>query len=237
MPTLFLSLFLFLLERSESTLGDITTFVDYYKNENEKLGENRFERHRSSSFEKADLTDRFVYPLRFVRWIECKQEWRGVVTNDSFARIRAVTVKTTRSITCSRRTPEGETRHEGRKEPRGNIIQRLGSRFSIGNLYLAKLLASEKDESRLLSPAIPYHRLFPSFRDRATRKTERKKKRRRRRLVPREIAYARKMKKEIEIEKSTLSIRCILFSHPSLRSKINRNIRFDLSGRIRSFRF
>lgn len=148
-----------------------------------------------------------------------------------------MTVKTTRSITCSRRTPEGETRHEGRKEPRGNIIQRLGSRFSIGNLYLAKLLANRRARRMshgCVSPAIPYHRLFPSFRDRATRKTERKKKRRRRRLVPREIAYARKMKKEIEIEKSTLSIRCILFSHPSLRSKINRNIRFDLSGRIRS---
>lgn len=163
MPTLFLSLFLFLLERSESTLGDITTFVDYYTNENEKLGENRFERHRSSSFEKADLTDRFVYPLRFVRWIECKQEWRGVVTNDSFARIRAVTVKTTRSITCSRRTSEGETRHEGRKEPRGNIIQRLGSRFSIGNLYLAKLLANRRARRMSHGCVVAGHPVSPSL--------------------------------------------------------------------------
>lgn len=81
-------------------------------------------RRRSFSSETTDL-DGFVYPLGFVRWSNVNRNGGGgreeVVTNDSFARIRAVTVKTTRSITCFRRTPEGETRDEGTQEVEGGI--------------------------------------------------------------------------------------------------------------------
>lgn len=89
-----------------------------------KLG--RIVSRRRSFFSETTDLDGFVYPLGFVRWSNVNRNGGGgreeVVTNDSFARIRAVTVKTTRSITCSRRTPEGETRDEGTQEVEGRGI-------------------------------------------------------------------------------------------------------------------
>lgn len=156
-------------------------------------------RRRSFSSETTDL-DGFVYPLGFVRWSNVNRNGGGgreeVVTNDSFARIRAVTVKTTRSITCSRRTPEGETRDEGTQEvEEGDIIQRLGSRFSIGSLYLAKLLAnyelrrarrmSHGCVARPVSPSLSFRRDRPRERRREKKETKEKEE-----VSPREIGYA-----------------------------------------------
>lgn len=158
-------------------------------------------RRRSFSSETTDL-DGFVYPLGFVRWSNVNRNGGGgreeVVTNDSFARIRAVTVKTTRSITCFRRTPEGETRDEGTHEVEGgNIIQRLGSRFSIGSLYLAKLLANyELRRARRmshgcvarpvsLSLSLSFRRDRPRERRREKKETKEKEE-----VSPREIGYA-----------------------------------------------
>lgn len=126
----------------------------------------------------------FVYPLGFVRWSNVNRNGGGgreeVVTNDSFARIRAVTVKTTRSITCSRRTPEGETRDEGTQEVEGGEYNSATRKPVFHRQPLSRETArelrtttSKKDESRLCRPsriAVSLS-LFSPW----SRKTERKK--------------------------------------------------------------
>lgn len=171
---------------------------------------------RSFSSETTDL-DGFVYPLGFVRWSNVNRNGGGgreeVVTNDSFARIRAVTVKTTRSITCSRRTPEGETRDEGTHEVEGggyNSATRkpVFHRQSLSRETARKLrtTTSKKDESRLCRPP----RLSLSFRrDRPReRRREKKETKKKEEVSPREIGYAATGKWKDRLKNLPYSIRC-----------------------------
>lgn len=159
-------------------------------------------RHRSFSSETTDL-DGFVYPLGFVRWSNVNRNGGGgreeVVTNDSFARIRAVTVKTTRSITCSRRTPEGETRDEGTQEVEGGEYNSATRKPVFHRQPLSRETArelrtttSKKDESRLCLARSVSPSLSLSFRrDRPReRRREKKETKEKEEVSPREIGYA-----------------------------------------------
>lgn len=153
---------------------------------------------RSFSSETTDL-DGFVYPLGFVRWSNVNRNGGGgreeVVTNDSFARIRAVTVKTTRSITCSRRTPEGETRDEGTQEVEGGGYNSATRKPVFHRQPLSRETArelrtttSKKDESRLCHPpslSLSFRRDRPRERRREKKETKEKEE-----VSPREIGYA-----------------------------------------------
>lgn len=153
-------------------------------------------RHRSFSSETTDL-DGFVYPLGFVRWSNVNRNGGGgreeVVTNDSFARIRAVTVKTTRSITCFRRTPEGETRDEGTQEVEGGGYNSATRKPVFHRQPLSRETArelrtttSKKDESRLCRPsriAVSLSLSLFAVIDHEKDGEKKKKRRRRRRLA------------------------------------------------------
>lgn len=202
MSTLSLSFSLPLSARKEWKYPrDIPTSVDLLRGR--KLGR-IVSRHRSFSSETTDL-DGFVYPLGFVRWSNVNRNGGGgreeVVTNDSFARIRAVTVKTTRSITCSRRTPEGETRDEGTHEVEGGGYNSATRKPVFHRQPLSRETArelrtttSKKDESRLCRPPRLSLSLFAVIDH--EKDGEKKKKRRRRRRLALERSATRPLENE-----------------------------------------
>lgn len=120
--------------------------------------------------------------------VECKQEWRRGKRGGRYERlVRSDQGRDGKDdevdYVFQKDARRGDTRRRHTGGGRGgNIIQRLGSRFSIGSLYLAKLLANyELRRARRMShgcvarPVSPSLSLFLFSPWSTTRKTERKK--------------------------------------------------------------
>lgn len=135
--------------------------------------------------------------------VECKQEWRRGKRGGRYERlVRSDQGRDGKDdevdYVFQKDARRGDTRRRHTGGGRGgNIIQRLGSRFSIGSLYLAKLLANyELRRARRMSHGCVARPVSPSLslsfrRDRPReRRREKKETKEKEEVSPREIGYA-----------------------------------------------
>lgn len=132
--------------------------------------------------------------------VECKQDWRRGKRGGRYERlVRSDQGRDGKDdevdYVFQKDARRGDTRRRHQEVEGGNIIQRLGSRFSIGSLYLAKLLAnyelrrarrmSHGCVARPVSPSLSFRRDRPRERRREKKETKEKEE-----VSPREIGYA-----------------------------------------------
>lgn len=152
--------------------------------------------------------------------VECKQEWRRGKRGGRYERlVRSDQGRDGKDdevdYVFQKDARRGDTRRRHTGGGRGDIIQRLGSRFSIGSLYLAKLLANyELRRARRMSHGCVARPVSPSlslsFRRNRPRERRREKKetKEKEEVSPREIGYAATGKWEERLKNLPYSIRC-----------------------------